>query len=99
MVKHIVLFRLKEDLDIEARSRVADDFKVAIEALPAKIDFIRHIEVGININGDESFDVALYSEFDTLDDVRAYSRHPDHIAASGIIKPYTEARACVDYEF
>ena len=35
MVKHIVLFKLKESLTAEAKSEVANNFKNAIEALPA----------------------------------------------------------------
>ena len=50
MVKHIVLFKLKETLPQEEKLKVMNDFKAAIEALPAKIGFIRKIFVGLNIN-------------------------------------------------
>ena len=46
MVKHIVLFKLKETLSQEEKLKVMNDFKAAIEALPVKIGFIRHIFVG-----------------------------------------------------
>ena len=49
MVKHIVLFKLKETLPQEEKLKVMNDFKAAIEALPAKIGFIRKIFVGLNI--------------------------------------------------
>ena len=98
MVKHVVLFKFKADLDAGTKAKVAESFKSAIEALPSKISFLKHVEVGVNINEQEKFDVALYSELATLDDVRAYAVHPDHLAASGIIRPHVEARACVDYE-
>lgn len=52
MVKHIVLFKLKETLSQEEKLKVMNDFKAAIEALPAKIGFIRHIFVGLNANSD-----------------------------------------------
>ena len=39
----------------------------------------------------------LDSEFDTLEDVKAYSAHPDHQAAAGLLKEYKQNRACVDY--
>lgn len=99
MIKHIVLFKLKETLTASQKREIGESFKAAIEALPAKISIIRHIEVGLNINEAESFDVALYSEFDTLDDVKNYSVHPDHVAAAAIIKAHAAARSCVDYEF
>lgn len=99
MVKHIVLFKLKETLSREEKLKVMNDFKAAIEALPAKIDFIRKIFVGLNANPAEKWDICLDSEFDTLADVNAYAVHPDHVAAAGILKEVKEDRACVDYEF
>lgn len=98
MVKHIVLFQLAPDMDSALKQQVMQDFKNAIEALPATIPFLRSVEVGININPSETFDLALYSTFDTLDDVRAYAVHPDHVAAASLIGPYKVARSCVDYE-
>lgn len=98
MVKHIVLFQLDPQMDPALKQRVMHDFKTAIEALPATIPFLRSVEVGINANPSETFDLALYSEFDSLDDVRAYAVHPDHVAAASLIGPYKVARSCVDYE-
>ena len=87
MVKHIVLFKLKKSISEEEKLNVMNAFKSAIEALPAKISVIRKIEVGLN------------SEFDSLEDVNFYAKHPDHVAASGLLKDVKDSRACVDYEF
>ena len=54
-------------------------FKEAIEALPAKIAVIRKVEVGLNMNPGETWNIALYSEFDTLEDVKYYATHPDRM--------------------
>ena len=99
MVKHIVLFKLKESLTAEAKSEVANNFKNAIEALPASIPFIRKVFVGVNINTAEAWDICFESEFDSLDDVKAYAVHPAHVAAAGILKDAKADRACCDYEF
>ena len=98
MVKHIVMFKLKETLSAEEKLDVMNRFKVAIEALPAKIDVIRKVFVGLNMNESEKWDICLESEFDTLEDVKAYAVHPDHVAAAGILKDAKLDRACVDYE-
>lgn len=98
MVKHIVLFKLKDEAPAEARLAAMNAFKAAIEALPAKMPFIRSIEVGLNINPAETWSIALYSEFDSLDDVRRYAVHPDHVAAGKLLAEVRESRACVDYE-
>lgn len=98
MVKHIVLFKLKDDASAEAKLQAMQAFKAAIEALPATIPVIRKVEVGFNINPAETWSVALYSEFDSLDDVKFYATHPDHVAAGRLLAEVRESRACVDYE-
>ena len=80
MVKHIVLFKLKDE--------IPDAEKLVV----------RKIEVGLNINPGEAWHIALYSEFDNLDDVKFYATHPLHVAAGKIIAEVKESRACVDYE-
>ena len=98
MVKHIVLFKLKDEVPETDKLVVMNKFKEAIEALPAKISVIRKIEVGLNMNPGASWHIALYSEFDNLDDVKFYATHPDHVAAGKIIAEAKESRSCVDYE-
>lgn len=85
-------------MDEGLKSQVMQEFKEKIEALPAQIPFIRKVEVGLNMNPAEAYDLALYSEFDTLADVQAYAVHPAHVAAAGVIKDYKVARSCTDYE-
>lgn len=96
MVKHIVMFRLSGDEAV--RVAMAADFKAAIEALPAKIDSLSEVEVGIN-DGPAAGNwhivlTALCPDNDALAD---YSAHPEHLKCVAIIKPNIEARACVDY--
>lgn len=98
MVKHLVLFKLKDEIPVAQKEAVMQSFKQAIEALPAKIPVIRKIEVGLNMNPGETWHIALYSEFDTLEDVKFYAAHPDHVAAGKLLADVKESRACVDYE-
>ncbi|WP_373720138.1 Dabb family protein [Bacteroides heparinolyticus] len=98
MVKHIVLFKLKDEVSADEKLAAMNNFKAAIEALPAKIPVIRKVEVGLNMNPGETWNIALYSEFDTLDDVKSYAVHPDHVAAGKLLATVKESRACVDYE-
>lgn len=98
MLKHIVIFKLRDDVGCEQKLNVMKQFKEAIESLPDQIPFIRTIEVGFNVNPTETWSIALYSEFDSLDDVKAYASHPLHVEAGKIIAGIKEDRACVDYE-
>lgn len=95
MVKHIVTFKLT-GTDAERR-QVAENFKAALETLPAQIDVLRSIEVGINENPAESWDVVLTAVVDTMADVEVYAKHPAHVAAAGLLAGHKADRACVDY--
>ena len=96
MVKHIVTFKLTGTP--EERLDVATRFKIALEALPEVIDVLRSIEVGINQNPAESWDVVLTAVVDTMADVDIYARHPAHVAAASLLAGHKADRACVDYE-
>ncbi len=95
MVKHIVTFKFKGN--DEERQNVARQFAEALVALPDQIEELKSIEVGINQNPKETWDLVLTATAETLEDVAKYSAHPAHVAAVQIIAPYKEDRACVDY--
>ena len=97
MIKHVVMFRFRDDVDVATRRMVRETFRDQILALRDRLSIIRSIEVGFNVNEQELWDICLMGEFDTLDDVRAYSVFPDHMAAAGALKPYLQGRSCVDY--
>lgn len=96
MIKHIVTFKLQGTP--QERLEVATAFKNALMALPEKIDVLRSMEVGINENPAEQWDVVLTAIVDKMEDVAVYANHPAHVAAAGLLAGHKEARACVDYE-
>ncbi len=95
MVKHIVAFKLKGTP--EERKAVASAFKAALEALPSQIDVLESMEVGLNENPSETWDVVLTAIVPTMADVEKYAKHPAHLAAAALLGEHKEARACVDY--
>lgn len=97
MVKHIVTFKFKGSP--EERKEVANKFAEALVKLPEQIEELFSIEVGINENPAESWDLVLTATAASLEDVAKYSAHPAHVAAVQIIAPFKEERACVDYTF
>ncbi|MDE5793110.1 MAG: Dabb family protein [Muribaculaceae bacterium] len=97
MIKHTVMFKLHGSEEL--RRKIAEDFKAALLALPEKIDCLQSMEVGINVNPAEDWDVVLMAVVATMADVNTYAKHPAHVAAAAILGPYKEARACVDFEF
>lgn len=96
MVKHIVSFKLKGTE--EERLDAANRFKEALLALPGQIEVLKSIEVGLNVNPQEDWDVVLTAIVPTLADVSIYAKHPAHVAAASIVAPLKADRACVDYE-
>ena len=100
MVRHIVMFKLKEFETPAAKEAKMQEIKVALEALIDKIDVLRMIRLDFNINPAETWDIILTTELDSLADVNTYANHPEHVAvAKNIIGPVKADRACVDYEF
>lgn len=96
MVKHIVTFKFKGTP--EERKDVATRFAEALIQLPCEIPQLKSIEVGLNMNPAETWDLVLTATADSLEDVAIYSAHPAHQAAVAIIAPYKDERACVDYQ-
>lgn len=96
MVKHIVTFKFKGSE--EERKKIANKFAEALVQLPDDIPQLKAIEVGINMNPSESWDLVLTATAETLQDIATYSAHPAHQAAVQIIAPYKAERACVDYQ-
>lgn len=79
--------------------RVASAFRDALLELPAVIDCLQSMEVGINENPAEDWDVVLTAVVPTMEDVAVYANHPAHVAAAGLLAGHKDSRACVDYEF
>lgn len=99
MIKHIVLWRLKQSAEGASREQNAARMKRELEALKTKIPQIRHIEVGANIiPSDAAYDVALYSEFSNEQDLNIYQKHPEHIKAAAFVNKVRESRVVVDYK-
>lgn len=95
MVKHIVTFKFRGTA--EERLAASIRFKSALDRLPEEIEVLRSIEVGINENPAETWDIVLTAVVDKMEDVEVYAKHPAHVAAAALIADCKESRACVDY--
>jgi hypothetical protein len=98
MLKHIVLFKLKENVEGASKEENAKKIKRDLESLKSMIPQIRHMEVGINcIPGDAAYDVAIYSEFASEADLSIYAKHPEHVKVADFVGKVRESRVVVDY--
>ncbi len=98
MVKHIVMWKLKEEAHGNDKAVNAKLIKEKLEALGGKIDGVLKIEVGIDFLGEGNFDVVLYSELSKKEDLDVYQNHPLHQAVLPFIREAVMDRKAVDYE-
>lgn len=92
MVKHIVLYTLKQDVSKdEAVALIASK----LEPLVGQIPGLLHMEVRQAYNG---MDYALYSEFESREALAAYGVHPLHLAAKEHFKHFLDSRYAADYD-
>ena len=100
MIKHIVMWKLKEHAEGCNKLENAQKLKSRLESLADKIAEIKFVEAGINFDdSDAAFDVVLYSEFENKETLKAYQAHPEH---QRIIKEFLNKirieKKVVDYE-
>ncbi|WP_434295806.1 Dabb family protein [Clostridium botulinum] len=99
MIKHIVMWKLKEFAEGKYKLENANIIKINLEDLKHRIDEVKLIEVGVNINNSQqAYDVVLYSEFENLEDLNLYQNHPDHVKVGEFINKVKEDRIVTDYE-
>ena len=91
MVKHIVLYTLKEGVDKkDAVALIAS----VLEPLVGKIPGLLHLEVRQAFSG---MDYALYSEFESREALEAYAVHPLHLEAKDQFFHLLDSRVAADY--
>jgi len=99
MIKHIVMWKLKDFAEGARKSENAQNIKLQLEGLKNKIKEVSSLEVGININDSaSSYDVVLYSEFANLEDLKKYQNHPEHVKVGDFIIKVRLDRKVVDYQ-
>ena len=95
MVKHIILWKLKEDAN---NFNVKQGIKNGLEGLMGKIDGLLEIKVEINGLQSSNADVMLYSVFENEKALKEYAVHPEHVyVADTFVRPFTEVRMCMDF--
>ena len=98
MIKHLVMWKLKDSAEGVGKEQNAHKMKAALEALKHTIPQIKHIEVGVNcIPSDAAYDIALYAEFTNEQDLAVYQKHPEHLKAAEFVIKVSASRAVVDY--
>lgn len=99
MVKHVILWQLKDELTESEKKTVKEGIKAGLEALEGKIPGLLSIKVNTNPLASSNCDVMLDSAFEDEASLKGYAVHPEHVkVADGKVRPYTKSRVCMDYE-
>jgi len=97
MVKHIVMWKIKDFAENKSRKENINFIKSKLENLINIIPQIKFLEVGKNIIPNEAYDAVLYSEFESLGDLEIYQNHPEHKKISEYVGKIRESRVSGDY--
>lgn len=99
MVKHVILWTLKEEYSIEEKDNIKKEIKEGLEGLKGQIPGLIEIRVNTCPLASSNCDLMLDSSFESADALLGYSTHPAHVAvANQKVRPFTSSRVCMDYE-
>ena len=95
MVKHIILWKLKEEYN---NDEVKRGIKEGLEGLAGVIPGLIEISVQVESLSSSNVDVMLYSVFESEEVLKNYAVHPEHVrVADTKVRPFTQTRACMDF--
>ncbi|MDY2698534.1 MAG: Dabb family protein [Lachnospiraceae bacterium] len=98
MVKHVILWTLKDEYSVEEKENIKLGIKEGLEGLAGQIPGLIDIKVNINGLSSSNADLMLDSTFESEEALKEYSVHPAHVAvADGKVRPFTATRTCLDY--
>ena len=99
MVKHIILWQLKDELGSSEKEEVKAGIKAGLEGLKGQIPGLLEIKVQTEKLDSSNADLMLDSSFEDEAALKGYAVHPAHVAvADGVVRPNTKSRVCMDYE-
>ena len=99
MVKHIILWQLKDELSAEEKVQVKAGIKEGLEGLKGQIPGLTEIHVQTEGLTSSNADLMLDSTFTDEAALKGYAVHPAHVeVADTKVRPYTKSRSCLDFE-
>ena len=99
MVKHIILWKLRDELSSAEKTVVIKNIKEQLESLAGKIPGLTEIIVRTEPLASSNAEVMLDSTLESEEALKGYQTHPEHVkVANTYVRPYTEVRMCMDYK-
>lgn len=99
MVKHVILWKIKEDKTEEEKAVIKANVKKGLEGLAGQIPGLLEIKVQTESLSTSTADLMLDSSFESEEALKGYATHPAHVAvADEAVRPFMEVRMCLDYQ-
>lgn len=99
MVRHVILWQLKEEFTGEEKQKIKAGIKEGLEGLVGKVPGLLNVKVEIDPLASSNADVMLWTELESEEALKGYAVHPAHVeVANSKVRPYTKTRVCMDYE-
>lgn len=99
MVRHILLWQLKDELTPAEKRAEAEQCKRDLEALVGVVPGLISLHVEINPMDSSNVDMMLDSTMTDATAYDGYKVHPAHVAAANHVRSVVKSRVCMDYEF
>lgn len=99
MVKHIILWKINEEMTAEEKAEIKKGVKTGLEGLKGKIPGMLDIHVVTEGLATSNADIMLDSSFESEEALKGYAVHPEHVkVADNNVRPFMAVRMCMDYE-
>lgn len=100
MVKHIILWKLHEELSAEEKEKVKAGIKAGLEGLQGVVPGLLNVHVQTEgVLDSSTADVMLDCTLESAEALKIYAQHPAHVeVANTKVRPYTSLRTCLDFE-
>jgi len=99
MVKHIILWTLKDSLSEEEKIQIKKSIKEGLESLQGVVPGLTDIKVQIDGRlSSSNADLMLECTLESEEALKGYAVHPAHVAISNSrVRPFTAIRSCLDF--
>ncbi len=100
MVKHVILWQLKDELSKEEKLAISREIKEGLEGLVGKVPGLIDVHVQIDDLLDSSTaDLMLDCTLEDEEALKGYAVHPEHVSvADSKVRPFTKTRSCLDFK-
>lgn len=99
MVRHVILWQLKEEYNDEEKREIKAGIKEGLEGLVGKVPGLVEVHVYTEGLASSNADLMLDAVLENEEALKGYAVHPEHVAIANFkVRPYTMSRTCLDFE-